>query len=67
MKYSSTPKAVGRKCIAKAGRRARPTSLNNAILSALGSLRESSLLRNGNIAKLNSYFKLDTIKISEMH
>jgi len=68
MKYSSTPKAVGRKCIAKAGRRARPTSLNNAILSALGSLRESSLLHNENIcAKLNSYFKLDTIKISEMH
>lgn len=43
MKYSSIPKAVGGKCIAKAGWCARPTSLNNAILSALGSLRESSL------------------------
>lgn len=43
MEYSSVPKAVGGKYIAKAERRARPTSLNNAILSALGSLRESSL------------------------
>lgn len=43
MKYSSTLKAVGGKCIVRAGRRARPTLLNNAILSALGSLCESNL------------------------
>lgn len=46
MKYSSTPKAVGRKCIVRAEQRARPTLLNNAILSALGSLCESNLLRS---------------------